>query len=100
MLFRSKISLPLLTLMVPPLALNANQLMQGPMVGAIDSNGATIWARVAGEKALRIRYSERPSFSESKNNCSCEGFSPKRLLRIHENRRFRTEFLILLSSST
>ena len=40
--------------------------MQGPMVGAIDSDSATIWARVAGEGDFSIRYSEHPSFSNAK----------------------------------
>ena len=40
--------------------------MQGPMVGNIDSNSATIWARVAGESELSIRYSAHSNFSDAK----------------------------------
>jgi len=36
--------------------------MQGPMVGSIESESVTIWARVAGPSLLNIRYSDHPSF--------------------------------------
>lgn len=36
--------------------------MQGPMVGTIESESVTIWARVAGTSVLNIRYSDHPSF--------------------------------------
>ncbi len=48
------------------LNLDAARLMQGPMVGAIESDNVTIWSRVAGESELTIRYSEHPRFLDAK----------------------------------
>ncbi len=76
MLFRLEISFStLFLLLVSPLALSAGQLMQGPMVGAIHSNSASIWARVAGEKELSIRYSEHPKFKDSKTTASIQALA-------------------------
>ena len=55
--------------------MNAGQLMQGPMVGAIDSTSASIWARVAGEKKLSIRYSDHPKFKDSKTTAPIQAMS-------------------------
>ncbi|MGY8693042.1 MAG: PhoD-like phosphatase N-terminal domain-containing protein [Verrucomicrobiia bacterium] len=61
--------------MASPLAMDAGQLMQGPMVGAIDSSSASIWARVAGEKKLSIRYSDHPKFKDSKTTAPIQAMS-------------------------
>ena len=67
MLLRTTFSIPLVSLILAsPIAVNAGRLMQGPMVGNIDSNSATIWARVAGESELSIRYSAHSNFSDAK----------------------------------
>ncbi|RPF78931.1 MAG: hypothetical protein CBC31_005690, partial [Verrucomicrobia bacterium TMED71] len=42
--------------------MSKGRLMQGPMVGSIESESVTIWARVAGPSVLNIRYSDQPSF--------------------------------------
>ncbi len=38
------------------------RLMQGPMVGSIESDQITVWARAAGESVINIRYSSHPNF--------------------------------------
>ncbi|MEM9160096.1 MAG: alkaline phosphatase D family protein [Verrucomicrobiota bacterium] len=44
----------------------APRLMQGPMLGNVTTDSATIWARVGGEHELSIRYSESPMFIDAK----------------------------------
>ena len=53
---------PLVILIAAPLLMSKGRLMQGPMVGSIESESVTIWARVAGPSVLNIRYSDQPSF--------------------------------------
>ena len=36
--------------------------MQGSMVGSIESDKITLWARAAGESTVNIRYSSNPNF--------------------------------------
>ncbi len=52
----------LLILITSPLLMSQGRLMQGPMVGSIESESVTIWARVAGPSLLNVRYSDHPSF--------------------------------------
>lgn len=49
-------------LIATPFVMAQGRLMQGPMVGAIESDSITIWARAAGPDVLNIRYSDHPSF--------------------------------------
>lgn len=42
------------------------RLMQGPMIGELSDDSATIWARVAGEHEYSIEYSEHANFENSK----------------------------------
>ncbi len=63
MLHKTKSLLALATLIaLAPLTLFAGRVMQGPMVGTIESDRVTIWARVAGESVVNVRYSNHPNF--------------------------------------
>ena len=58
----SFLTLTLLPLTAIPAYSKGGRLMQGPMVGAIESDQITVWARAAGESVINIRYSAHPNF--------------------------------------
>ena len=66
--FKSRVAIAIATLastLLTSAAFAAPRLMQGPMLGAVTPTTAKIWARVAGEHQLAIRYSETPTFHEA-----------------------------------
>lgn len=58
---RILISFLALAILIPAYS-KGGRLMQGPMVGSIESDKITLWARTAGERAINIRYSSHPNF--------------------------------------
>lgn len=60
-----KIALSALLLSAVTSAWASPRLMQGPMIGELDENSATIWARVAGGHAFSIEYSAHQNFEDS-----------------------------------
>jgi len=44
------------------------RVMQGPMVGAVDTDEAKIWARVSGEFSCQVRYATNPDFTGAKTS--------------------------------
>ena len=58
---RILISFLALAILIPAYS-KGGRLMQGPMVGSIESNKITLWARTASECAINIRYSSHPNF--------------------------------------